>query len=176
MSDKTMPYFVDCEFIEDGHTIDLLSIGVACGDGRELYLENGQADWSKANLWVQENVLPHLTGVGKPRWRIGHDLRAFVGDDIPEFWSWCGAYDWVAICQLYGAMVDKPAGWPNYCRDLQQEMDRLGVTDDQLPAHPGDAHNALADARWHRHIWLYLAAMQRESTTPSVGCGGRDLP
>lgn len=165
MSDKTMRYFVDCEFIEDGHTIDLLSIAVCCEDGREWYAENGQADPSKANPWVQENVLPYLSGGGIRRWRIGHELREFVGTDVPEFWSWCGAYDWVAICQLYGAMVDKPTGWPNYCRDLQQEMDRLGVTDDQLPPLTGQAHNALDDARWHRHIWMYLTALERNQVT-----------
>jgi hypothetical protein len=167
MSDKTMPYFLDCEFIEDGQTIDLLSIGVCCGDGRELYLEVDAAEinWDKANPWVRANVRPHLIGrheVVRSKAEIARELRAFVDLDVPEFWSWCGAYDWVAICQLYGAMIDKPARWPNYCRDLQQEMDRLGVTDEQLPPIVGDAHNALADARWHRHIWLYLTALERD--------------
>lgn len=160
-SDKTMRYFIDTEFIEDGHTIDLLSIGVCCEDGREMYVENSEADLSKANDWVKANVLPHLTGGGYRPEAIGDQLRAFVGTDVPEFWSWCGAYDWVAVCQLYGAMIDKPAGWPNYCRDLQDVMDRLGVTDDELPGIEGFAHNALADARWHRHIWMYLTALER---------------
>ena len=33
-----MRYFYDCEFIEDGTTIDLVSIGIVAQDGRELYL------------------------------------------------------------------------------------------------------------------------------------------
>ncbi len=151
-----MRYFIDTEFIEDGKTIDLLSIGVVAEDGRTYYAENGEADWSKANPWVQENVLPSLTGGGIRRWRIANELQTFIGTEPPEFWSWCSAYDWVAICQLFGAMVDKPAGWPNYCRDLQQEMDRLGVSDDELPQLDGVAHNALDDAQWHRLIWLHL--------------------
>lgn len=30
-----MRYFYDTEFIEDGHTIELISIGVVAEDGRE---------------------------------------------------------------------------------------------------------------------------------------------
>lgn len=55
-----MRYFLDTEFIEDGKTIDLVSIGIVSGDGREFYAENLDADLSKASPWVQENVLPHL--------------------------------------------------------------------------------------------------------------------
>ncbi|MBA3574969.1 MAG: 3'-5' exoribonuclease, partial [Pseudonocardiales bacterium] len=32
-----MRFFYDCEFIEDGLTIDLVSIGVVDEDGREFY-------------------------------------------------------------------------------------------------------------------------------------------
>lgn len=155
-----MRYFLDTEFIEDGHLIDLVSIGVVAEDGRTLYYESSQVPWHRANEWVNENVRPHLSGVGIPNGTIAQRLRDFVGDDEPEFWSWCSAYDWVVICQLYGPMVSKPAGWPNYCRDLQQEMDRLGVNDGQLPPHPGDAHQALADAWWHRQIHSYLTALE----------------
>lgn len=156
-------YYVDCEFIEDGHTIDLLSIGIVSSDGRQFYAENGEADLSKASDWVKANVLPHLTGKGILRWRLARTLREFVaqGDGPPEFWSWCSAYDWVAICQLYGPMIAKPQGWPSYCRDIQQELDRLGLDDDRVEAevvatHDGPLHNALADAWWHHdiHRWL----------------------
>lgn len=155
-----MLYFLDEEFIEDGHTIDLVSIGLVCEDGREFYAERGEAELSRASDWVKANVLPHLRG-GEwltSRNVIASALRRFVaaGDGPPEFWSWCGAYDWVALCQLYGPMIAKPEGWPNYCRDLQQELDRFGITDDQLPPHPGTAHDALADAWWHRDIYMWL--------------------
>lgn len=158
-------FYVDTEFIEDGHTIDLLSIGLVTEDGNDsFYVENADADHSKAHPWVQENVIPHLRGAkwSAPRADVAILLRGTVdalcaGDGSrPEFWSWCSAYDWVAICQLYGPMVDKPEGWPSYCRDLQQELDRHGLSDDEVPPHPGTAHDALADARWHRDIHLWL--------------------
>lgn len=153
-----MRYFIDCEFIDDGCTIEPISLGVVAEDGRTLYVESSQVPWHRASDWVNENVRPHLTNVGVPNAAMAELLRAFIGDDRPEFWSWCSAYDWVMVCQLYGTMMDKPDGWPSYCRDLQQELDRHGFTDDQLPAHPGDSHNALADARWHREIHAWLTA------------------
>ena len=52
-----MKYFLDTEFIEDGKTIDLISIGIVAEDNRSLYLINSECDWSKASPWVLENVL-----------------------------------------------------------------------------------------------------------------------
>jgi hypothetical protein len=54
-------YFFDTEFIEDGRTIELLSIGMVAEDGRELYRENSEAPISLANDFVKEHVFPHLT-------------------------------------------------------------------------------------------------------------------
>lgn len=53
-------YFLDTEFIEDGKTIDLISIGIVSEDGRKLYLQNAECDFSKASDWVWRNVFPHL--------------------------------------------------------------------------------------------------------------------
>jgi hypothetical protein len=55
-----MRYWFDTEFIEDGKTIDLISIGIVAEDGRELYLLNVDCDWSKASQWVKDNVLASL--------------------------------------------------------------------------------------------------------------------
>ena len=40
-----MRYFYDTEFLEDGETIDLISIGIVAEDGREYYAVNLNADW-----------------------------------------------------------------------------------------------------------------------------------
>jgi hypothetical protein len=159
----TCRFYLDCEFIEDGSTIQLVSLGVVSSDGRTFYREVDAAEvnWDRANDWVIANVQPHLSGnheVVRTRRQIAKELHEFVSEPNvrPEFWSWCAAYDWVVICQLYGPMVAKPADWPWYCRDLQQELDRLGVKDRELPEQDGAAHNALADAWWHHdiHRWL----------------------
>lgn len=55
-----MRYFIDTEFIEDGSTIDLISIGIVAEDGRELYLQSIEFDVHMASDWVWEHVYPHL--------------------------------------------------------------------------------------------------------------------
>ena len=54
---KQLRYFLDTEFIEDGKTIDLISIGIVSEDGREFYAVNEDCDFGKASDWVLENVL-----------------------------------------------------------------------------------------------------------------------
>lgn len=41
----------------------------------------------------------------------------------PEFYGYYSAYDWVLFCSLFGRMIDLPAGFPMYCRDLKQMLD-----------------------------------------------------
>lgn len=55
-----MRYFFDTEFIENGTTIDLISIGILAEDGRTLYKQNSECVFSKASDWVWRNVFPHL--------------------------------------------------------------------------------------------------------------------
>lgn len=151
-----MRFWFDTEFIEDGKTIDLISIGVVAEDGRELYAELAEADHSKASGWVRENVLPHLTGLRKHNYRrpaLARELVKFMGEK-PEIWAYYADYDWVALCQLFGTMMDLPTGWPMYCRDIKQLCDSLG--NPKLPAQQGDLHNALADARWNREAYEFL--------------------
>ncbi|MFE6967092.1 3'-5' exoribonuclease domain-containing protein [Agromyces sp. NPDC057679] len=146
-----MKVFFDTEFIEDGRTIDLLSIGIVREDGATYYAEPAETDRSRASAWVIENVFPHLTGPVKPRQVIAQEIVEFAGER-PEFWAYVAAYDWVALCQLYGRLLDIPAGWPKHCNDLKQEARRLGA---RLPK-DGLNHNALVDAVWARDGYLKL--------------------
>lgn len=154
-----MKYFLDTEFIEDGKTIDLVSIGIVAEDGRELYMVSTEADFRKADPWVRVNVLSKLPRFYEDKWYDRGVIRDSVlqfCDPTPEFWAYFADYDWVALCQLFGKMIDLPSGWPMYCRDLKQEMDRLGIKRSELPAQV-DEHDALADARWVREAYLWMA-------------------
>ncbi len=62
-----MRFFYDCEFIEDGRTIDLVSIGVVGEDGREFYAVSTEFDPTRAGPWVRSNVLPKLPSPGARR-------------------------------------------------------------------------------------------------------------
>jgi hypothetical protein len=150
-----MKYWFDTEFIEDGKTIDLISIGIVCEDGRERYYESFECDHSRASPWVKENVLPHLLGGGclLTREQIARRIVDFVGP-APEFWAYYADYDWVALCQLFGTMMDLPKGWPMYCRDVKQLCDSVG--NPKLPEQASQEHNAIEDARWTKRAWEFL--------------------
>jgi hypothetical protein len=168
-----MKYFLDTEFIEDGKTIDLISIGIVAEDGREFYAEVNDADLSKASDWVKENVLPHLWSRREDkrdanRWtrdggkggllyrgELKRDIVEFIGDDVkPEFWGYYADYDWVVFCQVFGTMMDLPKGFPMYCRDIKQLCDSLG--NPKLPEQGKGEHHALADARWNKKAYQFL--------------------
>jgi hypothetical protein len=151
-----MRYWFDTEFIDDGRTIELISIGIVSEDGRRYYAESEECDLSRGCEWVQKNVIPHLTGPRKPRSRIAQDLKLFCGRS-PEFWAYFNAYDWVALCQLYGRMLDTPEGWPNFCFDVQALRCQMGIVN--LPEQSTTKHNALADAEWTREAFEYLLKM-----------------
>lgn len=155
-----MRFWFDTEFYEDGSTIQLISIGVVSEDGRTYYAETLDATHlARASAWLEENVYPHLRCKYEERKdgkTIGRDLIAFMGDK-PEIWAYYADYDWVALCHLFGRMIDLPKGWPMYCRDVKQWADMLGGP--KLPEQKTQEHDALADAKWTREAWLSLAGL-----------------
>lgn len=154
-----MKFWFDTEFIEDGRTIDLLSIAIVSEDGRELYREF-DVDHRRASQWVRDNVITNMWGDAfvLPRAEVAKEIRAFCGEK-PELWAYYADYDWVALCQLFGTMMDLPKGWPMYCRDVKQLCDDLG--NPKLPEQTSTEHHALADAHWTREAWTFLQTYQR---------------
>ncbi len=156
-----MRYWYDTEFIEDGKTIDLISIGIVAEDGREYYAQDCTCDLSRASQWVKDNVVVHLVrGVDDPwklRRRIRDDILAFMDIEQygkPELWGYYSAYDHVAFCQLFGTMMDLPNGFPMYTRDLKQLADMRG--NPRLPEQGKGEHNAILDAKWNKRAWEFL--------------------
>ncbi|KAA2256543.1 polyadenylate-specific 3'-exoribonuclease AS [Solihabitans fulvus] len=168
-----MRFFYDCEFIEDGVTIDLVSIAVVDEEGREFYAVSTGFDPERAGPWVRQNVLPKLPPPANPAWRsrarIREDLLEFVGgkgtnrDDI-ELWAWFAAYDHVALAQLWGAMPALARELPRFTRDLRQRWEDVGKP--KLPQAPTDAHDALADARHNLARWKVIEAERRRLGFP----------
>lgn len=166
-------YFYDTEFIEDGKTVDLISIGIVAEDGRELYLVNRDAPWKriKKHEWLMANVVPGLPQphgdwiLHMPKsWVIDFhsphvrehaaiaDLveRFLLGNDLEtytdlELWADYGAYDHVVLCQLFGPMIALPPGIPMFTYDLRQALRAAG--NPPMPEQAAGLHNALADAR-----------------------------
>lgn len=148
-----MKIWFDTEFIDDGKSIELISIGMVREDGAQYYAENAECDLSRACEWVQKNVVPHLTGPKKSREQMKQEVVAFAGFR-PEFWTYFGAYDWVVLAQFFGRMMDLPTEWPMHPMDIQQERVLHGIFD--LPKQEGRAHNALDDAIWTRDAYYYI--------------------
>jgi len=82
-------YWFDCEFLDDGERIDLISIGLVAEDGRELYACNLDAqlhrchrkpDGSWGDSWMRENVLSKLPGYADPAWMYKRQIRTAVLD------------------------------------------------------------------------------------------------
>lgn len=146
-----MRYFYDTEFIEDGTTIELVSIGIVAEDGREYYAVSTDFDATRANEWVRAHVLDKLPRAGHPSWKPSAQIRdevyAFLtaGRTRPELWAWVGAYDHVVLAQLWGDMAGLPNDLPRYTRELKQYWQMAGKP--RLPNVPDGNHDALVDAR-----------------------------
>lgn len=180
-------YCYDTEFLENGSTIELISIGIVCDDGREYYAVNSEMpeDRLKTDEWMCKNVIPHLplrgkvnrhTGGGghywlldrtstlvKPKWVIANEVREFILEcipfgDTPNLWAYYAAYDHVALAQLFGKMIYLPEGIPMFTHELKQLMESMPTAWE--PPSQTDEHNALADARWNMQV---LQAIQGAS-------------
>lgn len=171
-----MRFWYDTEFLEDGRTIELISIGIVAEDGREYYAVNADMPVKaiRENIWVRQNVWVHLPLVGSTRkleYRsldrdsvlvrekrtIANEVRQFLTrhNGPVELWGYFSSYDHVVLAQLWGTMMQLPRGIPMWTNDVQQVAASMGL-ENSLPAQTGTAHNALDDARWTREAWRYL--------------------
>ncbi len=166
-----MKYFYDTEFIEDGKTIDLVSIGIVAEDGRTYYAVSTEFDATKADQWIKHNVLDKLpkrfvnpmyespnlvekSKAWKSRKQIKQDILDFIGDDKPELWAYYADYDHVVLCQLFGRMIDLPKNFPFYTHDIKQLCDSKG--NPRLPDQGKGEHDALLDALWNKNCYDFL--------------------
>jgi hypothetical protein len=181
-------FFYDTEFYEDGKTIDLISIAIVRGDGKEYYAVSSEADYSKVfeNSWLMNHVMNTIdyvivhdekTGCQtlvptgpyvKTREEIRDEIVAFVtetqdqfndphGEAKAELWAWYADYDHVALCQLFGKMIDLPSQFPMFTRDLRQHWEYKGYP--PLPKQDEGEHNALDDARHNLVMYNYMEGL-----------------
>ena len=198
-----MRVYHDFEFLENGETIESISVGMMAEEGREYYAVFAEiadpATWHRImrHEFLREQVVPHLplrpvdhdawrrrTGIAvldgvseeldvdhpdvKPRHRIRQEVEDFLlrpRDGDLSLWAWFGAYDHVALAQLWGPMMKLPHGVPMRTGDLAQEADRLidlGAEWNR-PRHTGRKHHALDDARHDRDIHLSLMELEQRT-------------
>lgn len=168
-----MKYFYDTEFLEDGKTIDLISIGIVAEDGRKYYAVSQEFDTRRVaqNQWLMDNVMRSIEyiwindptgpnanfalidGSARTRAQIATDIERFLDDDA-ELWAWYSAYDHVALAQLWGKMIDLPNNVPMFTNDIRTLVRLAGNS--RIPAQPAGEHNALEDARFNVVRYNYL--------------------
>jgi hypothetical protein len=133
--------------------------------------------------------------VGYPQYNYVHTQkihsvqsgRRLDSPSAPIFYGYYSAYDHVALCWLFGKMIDLPKGFPMYTVDLKQELDEkintmqlfysgglLSAEKDRVctfneklnrvrldPNYPQqiNEHNALADARWNKELHEFILSL-----------------
>ena len=169
-----MRYFYDTEFIEDGNTIQLVSIGIVSERGEEYYAVSTEFDPHRANAWVRKNVLnklpPRSASVWKSNAQIRREvLRFLTTDGRPDLWAWVGAYDHVVLVQLWGDMSGLPQNFPRFTHELKQLWEMVGRP--KLPDVPRGNHDALVDARHNLEkfkVCQNVAALDRENRVQRI--------
>lgn len=171
-----MKIWHDWEFLEDGITVQPISVGMVREDGAELYYEFINAPLTDVlqRAWLKENVVPHLSAgwqsamliqesnaVVKSKLAIRNKVYDFLleawkadRENGIELWGWYSAYDHLCLAQLFGRMIDLPDWCPMWTNDVRQEFHRLG--NPSYPRQTEGLHNALADAKFlkTKHEWL----------------------
>jgi len=177
-------YFIDTEFIEHPHTIDLISIGIKCDNGEKFYMISSEFNGGMASKWVMDNVIRKL----EPE--VERHTKAFISGEVmrfiqeceglpvqegggyfpatqfewpegkpkPQFYGYYASYDWVVFCWLFGSMIYLPKGFPMYPLDIQQMIVQFGIDKDKLKQAVPQTHqhNALADAEWNEKAFNYI--------------------
>jgi len=170
-------FFYDCEFIEDGHTIDLISIGIVAEDDREYYAIDRDAPWKRIyrHKWLCEHVLPSLPLLhGDARLDVHTGpLKRRRNPHVLDFQDPAFKRRVVIAAEVADFLLSgdsKPELWAWYaaydhvvlCQlwgrmiDLPEGMPMYThdlkqecdrLGNPEMPAQPGGEHNALADAR-----------------------------
>ncbi len=170
-------WYYDFEFREDGTIIDAISVGFVSHDGTITYYAGFlEADLQQASLdpWLERHVLKKLpprrvdSRFWRPRVVIAREILALLGivngvaqRGVPELWADHASYDYVALCQLYGRMIELPSGMPYYTMDLQQLLAHMGQRRSDLPRQdPELEHHALEDALHLRRCYRWAFGLE----------------
>jgi hypothetical protein len=169
----------DCEFHEDGKTIDPISFGMVNYETRDtFYAVSNEFDTRRVakNWWLMENVMPSIKHdkfvtadfdgapfvkdihVTDPAAMSLDDIRTgildFIGFQKVELWAWYSAYDHVCLAQLFGPMINLPGNLPMTTFDIKQLHKQAGYP--EMPKQPEGLHNALEDAKMNVIRYDYL--------------------
>lgn len=145
----TRRIYFDCEFLNRGaeHPVSLISIGLTDDADRNFYGIDINAPLGAMwrNPWIREHLWPHLpvaepSEASDPRagavldWDntdpgienvyqsadLREKVREYLGTGEIELWTWCGAFDFVLLSQLFGPFGDQPENLPLFAHDVEE--------------------------------------------------------
>jgi len=184
-----MKYWYDTEFIDDGYTIELLSIGIVAEDGREYYavvkdIYTMRRAWdmkSGNEFWLRKNVMNSLPFLPSGNWDENHfdytnlKTRAEIAREVEDFFLDIEHRDRTQMLphvELWAwfAAYDHVALSQLFGRMLDLPEGIPMYTNDikqehhrlgfpRVPQQAQGAHNALEDARWNKTAYEYLASL-----------------
>ena len=129
----------------------------------------------KSNKQIAEEVI-NFTKCQLDTDNDGNCPKHLQGCPKINLYGYYSAYDHVALCWLFGKMINLPKGFPMYTIDLKQMLDEMVISffegvhkggrnlEDRLssiktdPRYPKEtnAHNALADAKWNKELHTFI--------------------
>jgi hypothetical protein len=157
-----MNYFFSALVIDSGprDPIQLVSLAIVDETGNEYYAESREYNILYASESNRSIICKSIDQIPpKSLATIADEVQAFVRHRFPRFWSYCGAQEFTAICQLYYNGL--PQTWPRFYHELAVELERVG---NPRPPHMDEMannHHALLNAHWVRKAYLWL--MERHS-------------
>lgn len=153
-------------YVDSVATIEPLSVGISCDDGREFYAVNMDADWVAANdnYALKRYVIPQLGGAqhymraADIRTGLYEFLRPTHADDPTELWGWYTPLKYAALFALLigGDMPDYIPHWANDVRQVARSHH-----DPVLPPQVNGEHHALGDARHAMFLHKFLEALAK---------------
>ena len=100
---------------------------------------------------------------------------SFIPNKYPniDLYGYYSAYDHVALCWLFGKMIDLPTGFPMYTIDLKQELDKCAEFESKCTTYgfeecfkdiknhekfpkQTNEHNSLSDAKFNFELYKFL--------------------
>lgn len=129
--------------------------------------------YGKSNKQIAEEVKAFVYYTG---WECDPPVHSYVlnKNGAINLYGYYSAYDHVALCWLFGKMIDLPTGFPMLTIDLKQELERLNETlgyncdtkgnSYKLQEHPdypkqANEHNALSDAIFNKQLHEFIKTL-----------------
>jgi len=176
-----MRIFLDTEFTGLHQHTSLISIGLAADNGDIFYAERNDFDKAQLDDWVNDNVLPHLSGdlpavatlipssemvgcgnASEVEKALRLWLERFGEKNSVEIWADVLAWDWVLLCNLMGGAFGLPEQIHYIPRDLSTLMVIRGIDPDTPREELGKVAWSHPKLKLTKHHALYDALLEKD--------------